>query len=58
MYVCIKIDSELVGMENKPKKLGFEYDGSDTMAKTQKKSKILTPNPEVSDEYGYSSGWE
>lgn len=58
MYVCIKIDSELVGMENKPKKLGFEYEGSDTMAKTQEKSKTIIQNSEVSDEYGYSSGWE
>jgi hypothetical protein len=56
--MCIKIDSELGEMENKPKTLGFEYDGSDAMAKMQEKSKTIIPNPEVADEYGYSSGWE
>jgi hypothetical protein len=58
MHMCIKIDSELGGMENKPKTLGFEYDESDAMAKMQEKSKTIIPNPEVADEYGYSSGWE
>lgn len=56
--MCVKIDSELGRMENKPKTLGFEYDEPDTMAKTQENSKAIIPNPEVADEYGYSSGWE
>jgi hypothetical protein len=45
-------------MENEAETLAVEHDKFCAIAGKQEKLPAVIPNPEVPDEYGYSSGWD